>query len=123
MDYSNEQYNNGQTLREQPSGFSVASAVLGIISIITCCTALLPIPVGAMGIIFAMLTYRRGKPMAKLSKVGLILSCIGFALGLGYTLYILFSVVIPMYNNPDFLEKMNQIYKGYGIDLNELLKR
>jgi len=62
-------------------GFSVASFVCGILSVTCCCTGLLSFFFGALGIIFAILARRLGKPAPPLSSTGMMLSCFGIFLG------------------------------------------
>lgn len=117
MDYS---YSN--QFPRKYSGFSIASVVLGILSIITWCTAIFPLPTGGLGILFAALTYRKGKEMPSLSKAGLILSVIGMIIGIILTAFIVFNFVIPLFTDPVFYEEMNEYYQSfYGISLDELL--
>ena len=59
MDYRQ----NSPAPRRNP--FTVASLVLGICSLASICTAILPLPLGALGILFAILSYRKGRQMAR----------------------------------------------------------
>ena len=63
------------------NAFSVASFVCGILSVTCCCTGVLSLSFGALGIIFAILTKRLGKPAPLLSSTGMMLSCFGIFLG------------------------------------------
>ncbi len=95
MDYyqNTNQNTSNQPTRNGYSGFSIASVVFGILSLLTWCTAVLPIPLGALGIIFAFLTYRRGRVTPPLSIVGFLLSCGGFIIGVAFTIYIVFNII------------------------------
>ena len=117
MDYS---YNNDYS--HKYSGFSIASMVLGILSILTWCTGILPLAVGGLGILFAMLTHRSKGGMPSLSKAGLVLSCVGIAFGILITLMVVINFIIPMYTDPAFYQEMNTLYENvYGISLDELM--
>ena len=76
----------------QTNTFAAASMFCGTLSILTCCTGVLTIPAGALGIIFAILSKRLNAPMHPASKAGIRLSCIGIVLGiitLSYTIYMI----------------------------------
>ena len=63
MDF-NREYDNPNNMNIQnnrPEGFAIASLICGILSNICCCTGILSLPVGALGILFAVLTKRKGK--------------------------------------------------------------
>lgn len=61
------------------NGMSIASLVMGILSLVCCCCGYVGIALGALGIIFALLS-RQDEPMNTQAKVGLILACVGIAL-------------------------------------------
>lgn len=115
---SNHQYNyynanpTGQT-PEKMSGFSIASMVCGIISIILCCTGILSLPLGALGILFAVLSHRRGKSMPAMSLTGIILSCFGIALGLFMLVFTFYTIM----TDPEFRDTYEEYYEDYYDDL------
>ncbi len=61
------------------NGMSIASLVMGILSLVCCWCGYVGIALGALGIIFALLS-RQDEPMNTQAKVGLILACVGIAL-------------------------------------------
>ena len=92
------QYNNNNTSSYGPApekidAFSVASIVCGMISIILCWTGLFYIPAGALGILFAILSRRKSKPMPSMSLTGIILSCIGIAMGVLVLIFSLYKIL------------------------------
>lgn len=112
--------------------FTVASLVLGVCSLVTVCTAILPLPLGALGILFAILSYRKGKGMDTLAITGLVTSCVGLTVS-AIAYGAVFSMMPAMLRDPDYRNTLNQyserLYgesydelfeKSYGIDLNEL---
>lgn len=102
------------------NAFSVASVVFGILSLAFLCTGVFAIPLGALGLIFVALTYRRGYGMPPLSNVGLALSLLGFLVGLIITAWVMVTTVIPMMTDPNYFQQMNEMYKSqYGIDLSQ----
>lgn len=100
---------------EKLGGFSVASMICGMISIILCCTGILSLPLGAMGILFAVLSHRRGKSMPSMSLTGIILSCIGIVMGL---IMLVFSIYMVM-TDPEFRDTFKDTYEEYYDDYYE----
>lgn len=97
---SNSSYYNQPVHKPYGQGFSLASFILGLLSItIGCCGFSLPL--GALGIMFALLVHRKGRRLNGTAKSGLILSCIGAFLGLCAILYIQFLM-------PQFLQWMEE---------------
>lgn len=77
----------------QPNGMSVASMILGIASVALLCCGGFGLPLGIMGLIFALLS-RRGRHMNTQAKVGMGLSLGGIGLAIIVTavqLIIMFS--------------------------------
>ena len=66
----------------------IIAMVLGILSITTCCLGFLSIPVGALGILFGVLSRRLGKKMPSASVVGIVLSSVGAIAGFIMFVYI-----------------------------------
>lgn len=113
----NQQYNNNRNV--QNSGFSIASMICGIASIILCCTGILSLPMGALGIIFAILTRRVGKGMPSMSIAGLWTSIVGMVFGIGMLVYT-FSLLPSMLNDPYFRNQLDYTYEQmYGMDFEE----
>ena len=72
---SNSSYYNQPTHRPYGQSFSIASAVCGLLSMTTSCTIVLSLPLGALGILFAVLAYRAKKKINNTCVTGIILSC------------------------------------------------
>lgn len=119
---SNSSYYNQPTHRPYGQGFMIASGICGMLSITACCTGILSLPLGALGILFAVLTYRKGKKMNSACLIGIITSCIG-----------IFSAVILTVNSflmlPTMLE--NDAFRGqldavtqqmYGMDFKDFME-
>lgn len=121
MDFYQNANNNNRQNTAKPSGFSIAALVFGILSMVTLCTGLLPIPLGALDILFAILTYRRGKKLPSLSITGLCLSCVGMIFGIALYTYTAVTVM-PLLENPEYRKELNTYYESIlGISLDELL--
>ncbi len=121
MDFYQNANNNNRQTPPKTSGFSIAALVFGILAIVTLCTGLLPIPLGALGILFAVLTYRKGKKLPALSLTGLCLSCVGMVFGIVLYVYTI-ATFMPLLENPEYREELNTYYESIlGVSLDELL--
>ena len=110
MDFNSNQINTTS------NRFAIASIVCGILSLIACCMGILSVPFGALGIIFAILSKRKGQSMSGMSTVGIWLSCVGMALGILFTIYSFYIV----FNNPAMWEEVNRIFESiYGMSIEE----
>lgn len=109
------QYNNNtssyNSAPEKIDAFSAASMICGIISIILCCTGILSISAGALGILFAILSKRKSKPMPSMSLTGIFLSCTGIAMGV----FVLIFSAYKILTDPELrkiIEDMNSSPNG-----------
>ena len=113
--------------------FSIASLVLGILSILSLCTAILPIPLGAAGILFAILGHRKGKQLDSMALAGVLTSIAGLAMSL--VLFAMTFMMLPtMLKDEAYRAQLNSMSESmygmsfdemmeeaYGVDLDELL--
>ena len=100
--YSYGQANNGysssggyqpQNGKTPASPMAIASLVMGILSLVLCCCfGIGSIVLGALGIIFAILS-RKEKPMETMAKVGLGLSIGGVIIGLIIAVFFFISML------------------------------
>lgn len=69
-----------EPIKEEPkkNGMAIASMVMGILSLVSCCCCGIGVIFGALGIIFALLS-RGEEPMDSAAKAGLIMSAAGIA--------------------------------------------
>lgn len=126
MDYRQ----SSPAMRRNP--FTIASLVLGICSLVTICTAILPLPLGALGILFAILSYRKGRSMDVMAITGIATSSLGLAISV--VIYgAIFAMIPSMMRDPDYRDMLNRysesmygesyedlFERAYGIDLNDL---
>ncbi len=108
--------------RSANNGMSIASMVLGIASIVMCCTGILSLPLGALGLLFAVLTKRKGKAMSGMSIAGMVTSIVGLLLGIFMLVYlVVFSI---MSEDPTFQnEYLDPLYEeAYGMDYEEFME-
>ena len=119
MDYNpNPDYSNyiPTPQLERPNGFAIASMVCGILAIVVCCTGILGIPLGALSILFAVLSKRRGRKLPGMSLAGILLSVAGILLGLLMTVYSFYLV----FNDPTIKEQTNIMMEElYGVTIDE----
>lgn len=124
MDFNHEydNPNNRNLQNNRPEGFAIASLLCGILSNLCCCTGVLSIPVGALGILFAILTKRKGRRMSGLCIAGIWLSCVGIALGLLLTAYFLYTIFSDPAALEQFITDYNIMFESlYGMSLEEYM--
>lgn len=106
----------------QKNIFATISLMLGIFSVTACCTGVLSLPLGALGILFAILTYRKGKQMNPLSIAGIVFSAIGMLTGLAMLIYT-FVALPSLMEDESFREQMNAVSEQmYGIEFDTLME-
>lgn len=86
-------YYNQPTHRPYGQAFAIASLVCGLLSV-TIGFCGIALPLGALGIIFAVLVRRKGKKTNSTAQTGLILSSTG--VGLGSLILLLYLIFMPM---------------------------
>lgn len=100
----------------QPNKFEIASVACGILSLILCCTGVLSIPTGALGILFAVFTKRKGRNLSNMSILGIWISCVGMTLGVILTIYSFYT----LFTDPVMFENFNATFKSiYGMGIEE----
>lgn len=119
------------TQKQNP--FITASLIFGVLAVATVMTGILPLFLGSLSILFAVLSYRRGKSLPTPAFVGVIASAIGMAFST-VLLVIAISLMPTMLKDPTYREQLNTMSEamygitfdevmeeGYGIDLDEVL--
>lgn len=115
--YNNQQPNPGSWQEEEQrmtpppkrgNAFSSASMTAGTLSLFFLVSGL-SFPVGALGILFALLS-RKGDKMDPQAKLGCILSSIGLCLGIAIFIY---AAVTVYQNFPEFIQQYQQLYEMY----------
>ncbi len=107
------QNNGSNTPPEKPDSFSIVSMICGTVSIVLCCTGIFSLSVGALGILFAILAKRRGRPMSSFSIAGTALSCAGMVFG---TIMLIYSFYIVL-TDPQYDGLLEDPYNYYYEDL------
>jgi len=83
--------------RAEVNGLAVASLIFGIISILTCWTVILPVPLVLLTFMFALLS-RGNKKESGVAVAGMVLGVVGLA----FTLVVIVSVLVwlwQLYSN------------------------
>ena len=111
---SHNSYYNQPTHRPYGQTFAIASLVCGLLSVTVgfCGIAL---PLGALGIIFAVLVRRKGKKTNSTAQAGLVLSSTGAILGaVILVLYLLFMPLLlkQQLSNDNTRQQMEAIYNS-----------
>ena len=100
--------------------FAVASMILGICSLIFLCTIFLPLFLGALGLIFAMLSKRRGQKTESPAVTGIITSSMG--MGISLIICIVSVVFTSMMMRPENREQLDALYeKNLGMSYEEFI--
>ncbi len=119
---SDSSYYNQPTHRPYGQGFIIASVICGVLSVTACCTGILSLPLGALGILFALLTYRRGKKMNGNALTGIVLSTMGIITGVSMLIYT-FHTLPDMMQDPMFRNQADTLTEQmYGMDFAEFMK-
>ena len=119
---SNSSYYNQPTHRPYGQSFSIASAVCGLLSMTTSCTIILSLPLGALGILFAVLAYRAKKKINNTCVTGIILSCVGLTTAVSMIVYS-FVMLPTMMRNEAFRGQVNAVTQQlYGMDFDEFME-
>lgn len=119
---SNSSYYNQPTHRPYGQGFMIASVACGVLSVTACCTGIFSLPLGALGILFALLTYRKGKKMNGTAMTGITLSAMGIITGISLLAYSLYSLP-EMMRDPVFRSQLDAAMEQiYGMDFEEFMQ-
>lgn len=119
---SSSYYNQPVRNTGRGQGFTMASITCGILSITACCTGIMSLPLGALGILFAALVYRRGSQLNAPCIAGILFSCIGIATGLFMTVYS-FLMLPTFLKNDAFHSQLDAMTEQmYGMDFEEFME-
>lgn len=119
---NNSYYNQPTHSPYKGRGFEYAALICGLISVTVTCTGVLSLPLGALGILFAILTYRAGKKMSPVSKAGIWLSCTGLVLAVAMTVFT-FATLPARMKDPAFRNQLNIMYEQmFGMNFEEFMK-
>ena len=103
------------------NSFAVASLIMGVCSIVLCCLGIFSIPMGGLGILFAILSRRKRKGMPGMGIAGMCTSILGLLFGLFFLIYVVFISAIM--EDPDSRHMLDPLYEQtYGMDFEEFME-
>lgn len=121
-------------IQPKKNAFSNASMFLGIAALLSVATILFPIPLAALGILFACLSHRKGQKRDLSCIVGLIASTVALLLST-VTITVSMSMLPTMLKDPEYRKQLDamteQLYGDsfddmiedlYGIDIDDLFE-
>ncbi len=132
MDYNEQSYHNNDYYTQpappkKSSGLAIASMTCGIVSLIACCVGL-SLPLGALAILFAILSRRKGQPVPAMSVAGIVTGAIGLLMGILLYIFSLFIWQDPQFQK-EVYSSFEEVYgeemadtmsEIYGFDLDEI---
>lgn len=121
-------------VRPKKSSFASASMFLGIFAMLSLGTIFLPLPLAALGILFACLAHRKGQKREIPGLVGLISSLVAIVISI--SVIVTSVAMIPsLIKNPEYRQQMDMVSKQlygenfdvmieelYGIAIDELFE-
>ncbi len=121
-DSSNSSYYNQPTHRPYGQSFGIAAGVCGLLSMTTSCTIILSLPLGALGILFAVLSHRKGKKMSGTCATGLALSAAGLTFAVAMMVYSFVMMPVLM-KNESFRNQVDTMTEQmYGVSFTDLME-
>lgn len=119
MDFNQYNQNNYYQQPIPPkknTGFAIASMICGIVSLVLCCMGL-GLPLGALAILFGILTRRKGQRMESMATAGIITGSIGLFMGL-----IVYIFTLLIFEDPSFQKGMYDSFEeAYGEDYADMM--
>lgn len=106
--WQNNQYQQPQP--KQSNGMALASMIVGIFALLTCCIPFIQFPLAVIDIVLVILS-KKGKPFHGFAVAGLVLGIISILISIGMTIY--WGTVITMMKDPEFMSMYNEILKMY----------
>lgn len=121
-------------VRQKKNAFSTASLLLGIFALLTLTTIILPLPLAALGILFASLAHKKGQKREVPCLIGLITSIAAMAISI-FTLVASLAMIPTMLKTPEYRQQLDMMSKQiygeefddmiedlYGIDIDDLFQ-
>ncbi|MDO4325133.1 MAG: DUF4190 domain-containing protein [bacterium] len=92
------------------NGLAIASFILGLLGLLSCCCSPLGLILGVIGLILVILS-KRGQPFDPFAVAGLVLSIIAIIASLISFVY--YISVLQMMQDPEFNNLVNEIMGAY----------
>ncbi len=119
--YGGQPYNQGapgpnynpyppQPPYKQQNNMALASMIVGIFSLLSCCFPPLQFVLGIVGILLVIFS-KKGKPWSGFAIAGLVMSIISLLISIVMVLYLAFA--FQMMRDPQFAPLFNEVYEMY----------
>lgn len=102
--------------QKRQNGFSIASLVLGILSLACCCFTYIPLVLGILGVVFAVIDKKTNSTMNGMATAGMVCGIVSIAIGV---LSIALNLLFPadeefMQEYMQFLEELLNSMESEG---------
>lgn len=111
--YQQNQYQQNSYQQIQPkqsNGMALASMIMGIFALLTCCIPFIQFPLAVIAIVLVILS-KKGRPFHGFAIAGLVMAIISVLVSIGMTFY--WGYVIKLMNDPEFMSMHNEIMEMY----------
>jgi len=109
-------------VQPQKSPFATASMLLGIIALLTLSTVFLPLPLAALGILFASLAHKKGQKRNGACFIGLTTSCVALIVSLSLIIGAI-SMIPTILKTPEYRKQLNAFSEQlYGQEFDEMIE-
>lgn len=95
---------------KQSNGMALASMIVGIFALLTCCIPFLQFPLAVISIVLVILS-KKGRPFHGFAIAGLVMAIISIVVSIGMTFY--WGYVIKLMNDPEFMSMYNELMEMY----------
>lgn len=107
---SYQQNSYQQAPPKQSNGMALASMIVGIFALLTCCIPFIQFPLAVIAIVLVILS-KKGRPFHGFAIAGLVMAIISVLISIGMTFY--WGYVIKLMNDPEFMSMYNEIMEMY----------
>lgn len=94
----------------QTNNMAVASMIVSIFGLLTCCIPPLQFIIGVVGILLVIFS-KKGRPWSGFAIAGLVMSIIALLISIAMVIYMVFA--FQMMKDPQFAPIFNDIYQMY----------
>ena len=100
-----------QSPRKQSNGLALASFIVSIFALLSCCIPFIQFPLAVTAIVLVILS-KKGKPLAGFAIAGLVIGIISILISLAMTAY--WGLALQLLQDPEFMEIYNELSEIYG---------
>ncbi len=111
-DYQNNYQNNYpyEAPQKETNRLAVASMVVGIFAMLTCCIPFIQFPLAVTTIVLVILS-KKGRPFSGFAIAGLVLGILAVIISIAMTIY--WGVLISLMKDPEFMSIYNNLLESY----------